>query len=131
MVEIQTALKENFAAQLDSFEKEIKDTVLLSGVAAMAVVIYDEARARVPVRTGLLQSAIYRTYSKERSTDDLKTYRISWNKKKAPHGHLIEFGTSRMKAEPFMRPAFAKVNEAIEAGRNRMRESMNQLKVNQ
>jgi HK97 gp10 family phage protein len=96
--------------------------VLFSGVAAMAKVTYDEVRLNTEKnkKTGLLQSAIYRVYSPEKSTDDQKTYRVSWNKKKAPHGHLIEFGTSRAPAFPFVRPAFDHIQAAIDAGRARM-----------
>jgi HK97 gp10 family phage protein len=95
---------------------------LFSGVAAMAKVTYDEVRANAAKnkKTGLLQSAIYRVYSPEKSTDDQKTYRVSWNKKKAPHGHLIEWGTSRAPAFPFVRPAFDHIQAAIDAGRARM-----------
>ena len=81
-------------------------------------VIFDEVKLnasppRLGRKTGNLQNSIYWAYSPERSTDGQKTYRISWNKSKAPHGHLIEFGTSRAPAHPFVRPAFSRVNEAI------------------
>ena len=70
--------------------------------------------------TGNLHSAIYRVFSKTRSTDDLKTYHISWNKTKAPHGFLVEYGTSHTPAHPFMRPAWSHIQVAIDAGRARM-----------
>lgn len=41
---------------------------------------------------GLLASAIYLVYEKEAETKHSFTYKISWNAKIAPHGHLIEFG---------------------------------------
>lgn len=41
---------------------------------------------------GLLASAIYLVYEKEAETKVSFTYKISWNAKVAPHGHLIEFG---------------------------------------
>jgi HK97 gp10 family phage protein len=123
---IETKLTGDLAADLTRFEKAVQEKVLFSGVAAMASVMYEEARANVPVKTGLLQSHIYRAFSPEKSTDQTKTYRISWNKRLAPHGHLIEFGTSRAPAHPFIRPAFDHVGEAIKAGQARMEQRLNE-----
>ena len=129
MIGVETKLSGDLSGDLDKFAKDVREKVLFSGVAAMANVIYEAARdnAQANKKTGLLQDSIYRVYSPEKSSDESKMYRISWNKRKAPHGHLIEFGTSRAPAYPFMRPAFDRVNEAIAAGKTRMAESMNQL----
>lgn len=129
MIGVNTKLSGDLSGSLDKFAKDVRDKVLFSGVAAMAGVIYEAARtnAQANKKTGLLQDSIYRVYSPEKSGDESKLYRISWNKKKAPHGHLIEFGTSRAPAYPFMRPAFDRVNEAIAAGKARMAESMGAL----
>lgn len=129
MIAVETKLSGDLSGDLDKFTKDVRDKVLFSGVAAMAKVIYDAAKdnAQANKKTGLLQGSIYRVYSPEKSTDESKMYRISWNKRTAPHGHLIEFGTSRAPAYPFMRPAFDRVNEAIAAGKARMAESMDQL----
>lgn len=43
-------------------------------------------------RRGLLANAIYLVYELEAETNHSFTYKISWNAKIAPHGHLIEFG---------------------------------------
>jgi hypothetical protein len=49
--------------------------------------------AGLGVKTGNLRSAIYQVYSKTNSEDGVKaTYDVSWNARKAPHGHLVEFG---------------------------------------
>ncbi len=126
---IDVKLGGDLEGDLSRFEQDVKDKVLFSGVAAMAQVIYDEARinAERHKKTGLLQSAIYRVYSPEKSGDAVKTYRVSWNKKKAPHGHLIEFGTSRSPAYPFIRPSFDRINDAIKAGQERMTERMGEV----
>ncbi|WP_050808629.1 HK97-gp10 family putative phage morphogenesis protein [Collimonas fungivorans] len=126
---IDVKLNEDFSADLGKFEKNIQDKVLFSGAAAMATVIYDEVLLNAsPPRmgrvTGNLESSIYRVYSPERSSETQKTYRISWNKKKAPHGHLLEFGTSHAAAKPFLRPAFDKVDQAIEAGKQNMKKRL-------
>lgn len=126
-MEIESKLTGDLSAALDKFAADVREKVLFAGVAAMAKVIYDGAHEKVPVKSGLLKESIYRAYSPEKSTADSKVYRISWNKIKAPHGHLIEFGTSRAPAKPFMRPAFDRVREAIEAGKARMAEKIGEL----
>lgn len=135
MIDINVKLSGDLSGALDRYEKFIQEKVLFSGVAAMASVIYDEVklnvsgdRAGMPkVLTGNLRDSIYRVYSPERSSIDKKTYRISWNARKAPHGHLIEFGTSRAPAYPFIRPAFGRVGDAIVAGQARMAEKLEEV----
>lgn len=93
---------------------------------------------RVGVKTGNLRQGIYRAFVREESGWGRAVYRVSWNYKKAPHGHLVEFGhiqkfvayigkngqwyTDKSKplaqprqvaARPFMRPAVALFPEAV------------------
>lgn len=131
---IQSNLRAAFAKSLDKFEEDVRNKILMSGVAAMAKVIYTHAqfnvsgaRSHPKVLTGNLRDSILRAYSERSSTDYKKTYRVTWDIKKAPHGHLIEFGTSRSPAYPFMRPAFDHIDEAIRAGNERMRERMKEV----
>lgn len=130
MIKTEARLTGGLDADLNQFAKFVQEQVAFAGAAAMAKVMYDEARhnAAGHVKTGKLQNAIYRTYSEEKSSVVLKTYRISWNKSKAPHGHLLEFGTSRAPAYPFLRPAFDRINEAIAAGKERMAEKLEEVK---
>ena len=69
------------------------------------------------VRTGALKSSVIvkRLGRKESNltSEHIVTVRGRGKKKKggtrqteAPHGHLVEFGTVHMPAEPFLRPAF-------------------------
>lgn len=58
---------------------------------AMGSALEKEAKAFAPRKSGKFASSIYVAYS-ERSTDTRKVYAVSWNRKKAPHGHLLEFG---------------------------------------
>ena len=117
-------------AQLNAFAEAVKTEVAFAGVAAMGNVIYKEVKLNASrhKKSGLLESAIYRAYSPENSSPTLKTYRISWNKKKAPHGHLVEFGTSRAPAYPFLRPATARIPDAIKAGQDRMAQKLAEIK---
>ena len=123
---INSKLSGDIVGDLARFEHKVKETVLFAGVAAMAKAQYDQVKAKAEAhkKTGLLSSAIYRVYSPEKSTDSVKTYRISWNKSKAPHGHLIEFGTSRAPAYPFVRPAFDHIQAAIKIGQERMKQQL-------
>lgn len=50
-----------------------------------------------------LRDAIFAAYGKASEPNVI----VGVNSKKAPHGHLLEFGTVNMKARPFMRPALA------------------------
>lgn len=124
MIGIESKLTGDVSHGLDKLAENVQEKVLMTGVAAMAKVIYDEVLQNVPVKSGTLKASIYRVYSPERSSDQSKTYRVSWNKKKAPHGHLVENGTSRAPAHPFIRPAFDHVNEAIRQGKASMESEM-------
>lgn len=62
--------------------------MLVSGGSHMR----DHAKLLATKKSGLLASAIYLVFDAEASTKSNFVYGISWNGKKAPHGHLIEFG---------------------------------------
>lgn len=65
---------------------------------AGAQVLYDAVKQNVAAlgqETGKLRTSIYQKHSPERSKGGLQVYRISWNAKKAPHGHLVEWGYIR------------------------------------
>ena len=84
-------------SSLDRFENVVQQKVLFTGAATMARVIYDEVKLnvqppRIGILTGNLDSAIYWAKSPEETTPTHVVYKVSWNKKKAPHGHLVEFG---------------------------------------
>ena len=63
---------------------------------AGAQVLYDEVRrnvAGIKRHTGNLAASIYQAYSADNSmAGGRATYHVSWNARKAPHGHLVEFG---------------------------------------
>jgi hypothetical protein len=113
---------------------------------AGAQVLYDEVKrnvARIKRHTGNLASSIYQAYSPDRSPPGVAVYHVSWNAKKAPHGHLVEFGhlqryvvertrrgfitrkdlplstPKQVAAKPFVRPAAARLPDAEEAMRTR------------
>lgn len=124
---VEAKLNGDMELDLSMFEAKMSESVLRTGAQSMAQVIYEEVKLnasppRLGRKTGNLEAAIYQAYSPEKSVNGSQTYRISWNKRKAPHGNLIEFGTSRAPAHPFLRPAFSRINEAIEAGKEGMQQ---------
>lgn len=127
----------------------LKEKLARSMAVAGAKVIRDEASLRASQGpTGNLKDSMYVAGNEGATTKDKVVYSVSWNKIKAPHGHLIEFGHwmyfQRVKidgewvtlknrplatprkapAKPFLRPAYeAKKDEAYQAmiARARMR----------
>jgi len=80
---------------------ELKDALIKP-----AYVIRDEAKDLCPYnpkrKEGIhLRDAIFAT----KGPDDKKGVIVGVNLKKAPHGILVEKGTSRMQAHPYFRPA--------------------------
>jgi HK97 gp10 family phage protein len=129
MIELDTKLSGDFTSGLDKLEAKVRGEVLLSGVAAMAKVIYDEVLSNTsPPRmgrvTGTLHDSVYRAFSPERSTQETKIYHVSVNKRKAPHWHLLEYGTSRMSARPYLRPALSRMGDAVDAGMKRLKDRL-------
>lgn len=62
---------------------------------AGAQVFYDRAKsnaAKLGKVTGNLAGSIYQVFSGDNSGRGRAQYHISWNQKKAPHGHLVEYG---------------------------------------
>lgn len=63
---------------------------------AATQVIYNRAKVNVQglgKETGNLARSIYQYHSMEKSRPGLRAeYHVSWNHKKAPHGHLLEYG---------------------------------------
>lgn len=111
---------------------------------AGAQVLYEAVKANVAAikrHTGNLERSIYQAYSADHSGQGRAIYHVSWNARKAPHGHLVEFGylqryeisydpaTKRftthkdkplaqpklVAARPFMRPAMARFDAAMAA----------------
>lgn len=62
---------------------------------AGAQVLYNAVVANVAAlgrKTGNLARSIYQAHSEDNSWYGNHTYHVSWNARKAPHGHLVEFG---------------------------------------
>lgn len=137
-------------SQIDGIEDKTKAAVRPAAQAG-AQVLYNRVLqnvAGIGVKSGNLRSSIYQAYSKDNSGEKRATYHISWNTKKAPHGHLLEFGhvqryavflgsdgqwhTDKKRpiaprivaARPFVRPARDSIPAALEAVKDRFAEEM-------
>ena len=121
-------------AQLDKLNAVVNSAVRPAAQAG-AQVFYNEVKLRAKrgneIRylkggkkgngtrpAGLLASAVYQVFSTNNSDEQKATYHVSWNKKTAPHGYLVEFGHSRAPKHPFLRPAYDAVKSAAEAAVN-------------
>lgn len=138
----------NVQAALASLSSGVADLVRPVAQAG-AQVLYDEVKARVPVSAkghwfhgtsfakygtkywfdrGTLKASIYQVYSKDNSGPTRAVYHVSWNHKAAPYGFMVENGTSRAPANPFLRPAFdAGQQQAVDAANAKMEEGVKQL----
>ena len=109
--------------ELDAVTEEAEKAMRPAAQAGIQV-LYDEVLLRVPVKEkarttkggrvippGALKASIYQAYSADNSGNGFATYHCSWNHKKAPHGHLVENGSSRSAAHPFIRPAYDAAGE--------------------
>ena len=127
------------AAKLDNITKAAEEGARPAAQAG-AQVFYEEVKQRVPVSAkahstkgkkqtftpGTLRKAIYQAFADKESGDGKASYRISWNKSHAFYGRFVEFGTSRMAAKPFLRPAYdAARAKALQAVQERMAAEVN------
>ncbi|WP_170845169.1 HK97-gp10 family putative phage morphogenesis protein [Chitinasiproducens palmae] len=107
----------------------VSESALRQASAAGARIVLEEARLRAPVGTkryirkgkphipGLLKrEGILMFYREEDSLTGVRsTYGITWSKD-AFYGRFVEHGTSRMPAQPHLRPAYdARRTAAAEA----------------
>lgn len=128
MIKVE-GLKELQAA-LNQLPLEIQRRPLRSAVSAAAKVIVDDAKRRVPVKTGNLQKSIIRYRSRSESAVGRETFSVAVKKGKQKYAdtkrnrrlrrvgksyqtageafywRFLEFGTKFMPAKPFLRPAF-------------------------
>lgn len=124
------------AAKLDNITKAAEKAVRPAAQDG-AQVFYDEVKQRVPVSAkphksgkktynpGTLRKAIYQAFADKESGDGKAMYRISFNKTHAFYGRFVEFGTSKMAAKPFIRPAYdAARAKALRAVQDRMAEEV-------
>ena len=120
MITSNTKGVEKLLKSLKQFPQNIQKNIINGAIRAGAKVIADEVKKNTPTDTGNLKKSI--GIIKRRSKDKTKV-RFSVTPRKGGkndgfYGHMIEFGTSKMAAQPFMRPAFeSQDNQSIEAAK--------------
>ena len=115
-------MDESFKAiqqKLKHLPLQAKEKLLTGATRAAANVVRDEAKENVPIDTGLLKRSI--KTQKGRKADnglyEIKYYVVVKSKVKytllktkhtgaAYYARMIEYGTIKMQAQPYMRPAF-------------------------
>ena len=111
---------------LEKLPTVIQERVIVGATRKATKVVADEAKRLAPVDTGRLKLSIGVAKAKKKDTKDnhvkfyavpktklRKTISATVNGKKAKlktvdyayHAHFLEFGTSKMSAHPFLRPA--------------------------
>lgn len=123
-------------AKLRGMGPKLAKNGLRSAVAAGSRVVMAEAKRKVPVDTGTLRRAIYMKQIREQSSSSKQTYYVGVRRgkserKKNRDGYyfaFVEFGTAKMAAQPFLRPAFeAKKVDAVEVIKRRLAERVEKL----
>lgn len=115
-------LKE-LADKLHAMGPDLARNALKGAVGSAARLVANEAGVTNPDDTGRTDRAIYTKMVKAETSDSQATYivgvrsgrREQKKDRNAWYWRLVEFGTSKMPARPFMRPAFeSKKAEALE-----------------
>lgn len=79
---------------IDELQGDVEEAARPAAQAASQV-LYEQVKSNVNALgkvTGNLAASIYQAYSQDNSAPGMATYHISWSRKKAPHGHLVELG---------------------------------------
>lgn len=136
MSDILTFKVEGLNRLLDALKKlpdEVSGRELRRAVSKGARVVKAAAKSNAPVATGRLKRVIYTVRDKDRSGRDVETYitgvrsgkRYQKKNNDAFYWRFVEFGTSKMAAKPFLRPAFdSTVVKQTEAMKNSLKRSI-------
>jgi len=119
--------------RMKSLSEDVNKRIARAATAAGAVVIRNSAQAKVPVDTGNLKKNIIvkRLPKGESSLTSEHIVTVRKGKltakqkgsglKDAYYGQFVEFGTAKMPARPYLRPAFDQDKErAVEAIKSRI-----------
>lgn len=119
IVTFKTKGAQELQANLKALPVMLRLQALRASVSAAAGVVQKAARAAAPEDTGVLRRAIYRTRSRSLSTVDQEAaiVGVRFGKQYQKRGQdawywkFLEFGTKKLPARPFIRPAFESTKE--------------------
>lgn len=129
------------ASALRELPQKVARNALRSAVNAGATQIRKQARLNAPVDSGLLKKNIYQKQSRSASGPEKQTVVVGvrsgrvrnkdGSKKELPYyWRFMEFGTSKMPAAPFLRPAFdTQKDAAIQAIADKLDERIQKYAV--
>ncbi|PZX32060.1 HK97 gp10 family phage protein [Cupriavidus phytorum] len=118
---------EALKGKLNALDQIASESVLRQAAVAGGRVIHAEVKLRAPVDLGIyegkqgrhppgfLRSHIILAFEEEKSVPGrLASYIVTWSKE-AFYGRFLEYGTSKMAAQPFLRPGFEAKKKAAAA----------------
>lgn len=122
-VSIQLTGFKELAAALRELPQRVAKNALRAAVNAGASEIKKQVRKNAPMDTGLLKKNIFQKQIREASGPYQQTFAVGvrqgraknkdGSKKELPfYWRFMEFGTSKLPARPFLRPAFETKKEA-------------------
>jgi len=111
---------------LKGFPDKVQKSVVTGSIRAGATTVREEIRSKVPRGTGALKKSIY--IKKRRTKGNEVKYTVMPRKVVLPNGskakdtrqyaYYLEYGTEKMTAKPFIRPALTSVgNKPVTAAR--------------
>lgn len=128
--------------RMKGLKEDVNNRIARAATAAGAVVIRNAAQQKVPVDTGnLKKNIIVKRLPKGESSltsEHIVTVRQGKLTKKqkdkglqdAYYGKFVEYGTAKMPARPYMRPAFDQNKEnAVQAIKDRIEKRLNKAGV--
>jgi len=100
---------DSLKAQLARLADSLSDRAISPDLLDQAQKVADRARSKAPLGpTGNLKRSIHAKMMPAKGGYPPVAI-AAVDRKIAPHGHLVEFGTVKMSARPFFRPAIAEV----------------------
>lgn len=119
--------------KLNALPDKLRNKAVRSAVRKGANIIRDAARSKVPIKTGNLRKSIITSNSRTKNKDIVASkVRLAQRKSKKAsspfYGYFIEFGTSKMVAKPFLRPALdEKESEVLSTTMNEIKIAVDEL----